>query len=48
MQSFFKENGYVFSNNLNGHYTYGPLGKPLKTNDGFLELGLPSESIRSR
>lgn len=30
MQSFLKENGYIWESGITGHYTYGPLGKALK------------------
>lgn len=30
MNSYLKNNGYVFSTGMNGHYTYGPQGKGLK------------------
>ena len=30
MQSFLKENGYIWESGIAGHYTYGPLGKALK------------------
>jgi glycyl-tRNA synthetase len=30
MNAYLKSCGYVYDNNLNGHYTYGPLGKGLK------------------
>lgn len=52
MQNFLKENGYIWESGISGHFTYGPMGKSLKTSIenfiknefdqlGFLEIDTP-------
>ncbi len=46
MQTFLKENGYVWESGIAGHYTYGPFGKSLKNNiENFIRRIFEKESF---